>query len=208
MCQDHDDIPNGAPAPVKRRGAWKRILRSEDGAAAIEFTILAIPYFLIVFAILETFIAFTGEQLVSNAVDTMARQLRTGNITYNLGRPTDMNQTQFRRAFCDEVSIIIQCSEQEIATPGKLLLDVRSFPNFSDIPLDIKLNSSSDLDTASFAFTPGAQNTINMLRAYYRWSIITDLLRPLIANIKPAGGDDSSYFLIVETAAFRNEDFP
>jgi Flp pilus assembly protein TadG len=32
----------------------RRLLRSRDGAAAIEFALLAIPYFLIVFAIIET----------------------------------------------------------------------------------------------------------------------------------------------------------
>ena len=35
---------------------------SRDGTAAIEFAILAIPYFLVVFAIIETFIAMIAQQ--------------------------------------------------------------------------------------------------------------------------------------------------
>src|SRR5690349_15334439 len=110
MCQDHDETKSGAPVPARGKGTWRRIIRSKDGAAAIEFALLAIPYFLIVFAIVETFIAYTGEQLVANAVDTMARKLRTGNITYGLNRSTDKTQAEFRRAFCGEVSILITCS--------------------------------------------------------------------------------------------------
>ncbi|CDN50521.1 Flp pilus assembly protein TadG [Neorhizobium galegae bv. orientalis] len=211
MCQDHDDTKSGAPVPVKgRRGAWRRIIRSKDGAAAIEFALLAIPYFLIVFAIVETFIAYTGEQLVANAVDTMARKLRTGNITYGLNRGTDKNQTEFRRAFCAEISILITCSDAEITTPDKLLLDVRSFASFALIPKTIPRSGGDfgELDTSSFAYAPGPAKSINMLRAYYRWDVVTDLIRPYITNVRPANGGRPSYFLIVETSAFRAEDYP
>ncbi len=65
------------------------MIRSRDGAAAIEFAILAIPYFMIVFAIIETFVAFTAEQLVSNAVDTFARKFRTArSLTISAARRT------------------------------------------------------------------------------------------------------------------------
>jgi Flp pilus assembly protein TadG len=198
--------------PVRGKGAWRRIARSKDGAAAIEFALLAIPYFLIVFAIIETFIAYTGEQLVANAVDTMARKLRTGNITYQPGRTTYKSETDFRRAFCDEISIMIKCSEEEIATPNKLLLDVRSFASFDLIPTTIPRSASGgpfgELDTSSFAYAPGPAKSINMLRAYYRWDVITDLIRPYITNVRPEGGGRPNYFLIVETSAFRAEDYP
>ena len=109
------------------------LARSRDGSAAIEFALLAIPYFIIIFAILETFIAFAAEELVSNAVDTMSREMRTGQITFDSTRPTYKTQTQFRQAFCNEISIIIRCSQTEAATPSKLYLDVRSFTTFASI---------------------------------------------------------------------------
>lgn len=198
-----------APAPKGTRRSWRRLWRSKDGAAAIEFALLAIPYFLIVFAILETFVAYLGEQLVGNAVDTMARKLRTGNITYNLGRTaTDMNVTQFRQAFCTEISILIQCSATEAATPSKLFLDVRTFSTFAAIPTTIPRTSAGDLDTSTFAFTPGGPKTINSVRAYYKWDTVTDLVRPYITNMRPTDGSRPNYFLIVETSAFQNEDYP
>jgi len=203
MRQDHDDTKHAASRPVKERRVWWRLARSRDGAAAIEFALLAIPYFMIVFAILETFIAYTGEQLVANAVDTMSRKLRTGNI---IAATTD--RTEFRRKFCNEVSVIIKCSDAEIASPDKLWLDVRTFTNFGQIPGNVPMTSGGDLDTDSIDnYSPGAQKTVNMVRAYYRWDIVTDLLRPYITNVRPNGGRPN-YFLIVETATFRNEDYP
>jgi Flp pilus assembly protein TadG len=191
---------------------WRRLARSKDGAAAIEFAILAVPYFLIVFAIIETFVAFAAEQLVTNAVNTLGRQIRTGQITYQLNRPaTDMDVTKFRKAFCDEVNIMIQCSETEISTPSKLYIDARTFTKFSEIPKTIPRVSTAnfaDIDPTSFKFTPGGPNTVNMLRAYYRWQVITDLVRPYITTIRPSDGSLPSDFLIVATTAFPIEKYP
>lgn len=207
MHQDHSFTAGGKTSPKASKSGLRRLLRSRDGAAAIEFAILAIPYFIIVFAIIETFVAYTAEQLVANAVDTMGRQLRTGNITFSSTTATTYkDRTAFRTAFCDEVSILIQCSTAEIATPTKLFLDVKSYTNFSDMPTTVPVASGGDLDTASLTYSPGAAGTKNMLRAYYKWDIITDLLRPYISNMRPTTG--SNYFLIVETSVFKNEDYP
>ncbi|OWO97076.1 pilus assembly protein TadG [Rhizobium esperanzae] len=197
-----------APSRFSR---FRAVARSRDGAAAIEFALLAIPYFLVIFAILETFIAFAAEELVSNAVDTMSRRMRTGQITYNLGRTTDMSQTQFRQAFCNEISILISCSTSEAATPSKLYVDVQTFSSFSAIPTTIPKVSSdryADINTAAFKYTPGGAGTINMLRAYYRWEIITDLVRPYITTIRPSDGSMPTQYLIIATSAFQNEQYP
>ncbi|MGR9138430.1 TadE/TadG family type IV pilus assembly protein [Rhizobium leguminosarum] len=194
-----------------RFSRFRALARSRDGAAAIEFALLAIPYFLVIFAILETFVAFAAEELVSNGVDTMSRRMRTGQITYNLGRTTDMNQAQFRQAFCNEISILVRCSASEVATPSKLYLDVQTFSTFSAIPTTIpKLSTDkyADINTAAFKYAPGGAGTINMVRAYYRWEIITDLVRPYITTIRPSDGSMPSQYLIVATAAFQNEQYP
>jgi Flp pilus assembly protein TadG len=196
---------------LNRRGTWRSLWRSNDGAAAIEFAILAIPYFLIIFAIIETFVAYTAEQLVSNATDNLSRQLRTGQITAGLGRTTDKTRTEIRQIFCEDVSILIQCSPEEIATPNLLQLDIRSFATFADIPTTIPRKSAdnyADIDTTGFGYSPGGPKSINMVRAYYRWQVITDLVRPYITNIRPSDGSLPNHFLIVATSAFQNEDYP
>jgi Flp pilus assembly protein TadG len=194
----------------KARRAFSGYQRARDGAAAIEFSILILPFTILVFAIFETFTAFAGEQLVSNAVDTMARKIRTGEITFGQGKSTDMTEAEFRQAFCDEIAIFHMCDSAEATRPAKLYLDVRQFARYSDMPLNVpKISTAaySDLDTHEFAFSPGGADSKNMLRAYYRWSVVTDLVRPYVANLKPSGETRPTQFLIVATSVFENEDY-
>jgi len=168
---------------------------------------------MIIFATFETFVAFAGEQLVVNATDTLSRKIRTGQITFNMGRSTDMSEAQFRAAFCDEIAVVISCSDTEKTKPAKLYIDLHNVASFAAIPKTVPLISTNsgagkDIDTSGFSYLPGGPGTMNMMRVYYRWSIMTDLVRPYISNIQPEGTSSPSQFLIIATTAFQNEDYP
>lgn len=181
------------------KGLFGRLSARRDGATAIEFALLALPFFLIVFASIETFVAFTAEQLLANATETMARKIRTGQIQSTLSKE------DFRKAFCDEISILMPCSATEAATPDKLFIDVRSFDKYSDIPKSVSI-LDGDLDTKAFTFAPGGKKSINIVRAYYRWNVVTDLVRPYLSNVRSADG--SQNYLMIATAVVQNEDYP
>jgi len=210
MNVDDQTIMEQTP-PQRVRRILARFHRSRDGTAAIEFALLAFPFFLLIFATIEAFIAFAGEQLLENAVDTMGRQIRTGQITaFDPTRPTYLSEAQFRAKFCEEISLMIKCSAEEDPEDKKLYLDIREFTTFAAIPNYIpKLSNSqfSDLDSSDFAYDPGGPKSINIVRAYYRWEVMTDLVRPFITNIRKDGEMPRDY-LMVATAAFRNENYP
>lgn len=196
MSFDHD-------APSRRRpmkGLFGRFLARRDGATAIEVALLSLPFFLIVFASLETFVAFSAEQLLANATETMARRIRTGEIRSNV------SEEDFRSAFCEEIAILMPCSAAELKKADKLFLDVRSYSSFADIPKAVPI-AGSDLDTSSFKIAPGGKRSINIVRAYYRWDIVTDLVRPYVSNIRSADGSRQNY-LMIATAVVQNEDYP
>jgi len=195
MPLDHDATSPRRPM----KGLRDRFLASREGSAAIEFAILALPFFIMVFASIETFVAFTGEQLLANATDTMARRIRTGEIT------AATSKQDFRKAFCEEIKILMPCSASEAATPDKLFIDVRSFTSYADIPKAVPI-TDGDLDTTSFKFEPGGKKTINIVRAYYRWDVVTDLVRPMLSNVRTADGSRQNY-LMVATAIVQNEDY-
>ena len=64
----------------RRQGFFARFLRNRSGSTAVEFTLLSIPFAVLVFAILETCISFAGQQVMSNVTDDIARQIRTGQL--------------------------------------------------------------------------------------------------------------------------------
>lgn len=187
----------------------KRIRKSESGSTALEFGVLAIPFFMIIVATVETLVAFAGEQILVNAVDKMSRQLRTGEITFNMGRTTDLTEAEFRELFCNEIKIVLSCSNT-ISSDQKLFIDLKNVVNYSDIDVGIpKVNSAdyAELDTSGFEYSPGGSGSINVLRVYYKWDVTVDLIRPYITNIRP-GAEGSEYYLMVSTTAFRNEGYP
>ena len=127
-----DEVPReGARRTERRRGGLiKRLAGDREGVAAIEFAMLAIPFFLLAFAIIEMCVAYAAEQLLDHAVDDMARKLRTGQITYASQGATDMNAEEFRDAFCAEIAVMMGCDD-------RLYLDVRKYSDFDDMPLGV-----------------------------------------------------------------------
>lgn len=191
-------------------GFLRRFCRATGGAAAIEFAILIIPFMMIITATIETFVAYNAEQVLANAVDTFSRKIRTGQITFGMGRTTDMKETEFRAAFCAEIAVMITCESTEPTTAKNLFIDLRSFASFADMPTAIPRASASqyaDLKTDEFKFIPGGAGSLTMFRVVYRWKIMTDLMRPYLTNVRSDGAVPTDC-LIVSTAAFKSENYP
>jgi len=58
----------------------RRYLKNKEGTAAIEFAILAIPFFMLLFAVLELAVVFFINSTLNHAVSEAGRQIRTGNF--------------------------------------------------------------------------------------------------------------------------------
>jgi Flp pilus assembly protein TadG len=186
---------NDGKAAVK---GWQRIIPfsrfrgDRRGSVAIEFTALAIPFALLVFAILESCISFAAQQVLANATDDIARQLRTGQI-----KAADVDKTKLKEMVCGRIDLLVG---DDCAT--NLEVDLRAFPTFADAAkVRIKLTSGGDIDTSDFAVTPGLSMSKNMLRVFYRWPVITDFMRKSMSNL--ADGKTLHF----ATATWQNEPF-
>lgn len=179
------------PAP-SRRGFIARFGRDRSGSVAVEFVLLALPFSLLVFAILESCIAFAGQQVLSNAADDLARQFRTGQI-----RPSPTLTSQFvKDRICAHIDVLVAkgCPELEI--------DLQSYTTFADASkIKIKFTSDGDIDTTGFGVNLGRSQSNNVLRVFYRWPVITDFMRTRIANMK------GHYVLQFAAVTWRNEPF-
>lgn len=168
-----------------------RFWRDRKGSTAIEFTALAIPFSLLVFAILESCISFAGQQVMANATDDIARQIRTGQL-----RPADLNEVKLKELICDRLNIVVSSD-----CPG-LLVDLRQFTTFADAAkLRIKLTADKDIDTTGFDVKPGPSLSRNTLRVFYKWPVMTDFMRKSMSNLK------DSKTLHFATATWQNEPF-
>jgi Flp pilus assembly protein TadG len=161
-------------AATGTRWLLKPFLRDSRGATGVEFAVLALPFALLVFAILESCISFAGQQILANAADDVARQLRTGQL-----RPANVTEPGLKTLICDRLNVLVADS-----CPG-LVVDLREYPTFeAAAAVKLKFTADRDIDTSGFAVKPGGSMSKNMLRVFYKWPVMTDLMRKSMSNLK------------------------
>lgn len=169
-----------------RLGLLRRFARNRDGVTAIEFAFLGLPFFLLIFAILESCIAFAAQELLSNATDDVARRFRTGQIKVE----DNIDEQKLRQMICDRISILVSNS-----CPG-LAVDLQQFDTFEDAArAATSFNEDGSIKTK---VDPGPALTKNMLRVYYHWPIVTNRLAQTLPDGK---------MLLFASMTWQNEPF-
>ena len=177
------------------RSMFHRFRRSADGNVAIEFAALALPFCLLVFAILESCISFAAQQVMTSVTDDVARRFRTGQIRAADINPTDL-QYKLRDMICEPLQIVVSKG-----CPG-LEIDLRSHATFKQAAdHKVKFKPDGDLDVKDFKIALGDAQSKNQLRVFYRWPVMTDLMRKAMSNL-PDGKT-----LHYATVTWQNEPF-
>lgn len=167
-------------------GFLKRFGRACRGAVAVEFALMAIPFFSLLFAMLETTMVFFATVSLETGAAEAARMVRTGQAQFG-----GMGQGDMRN---------IVCGKMFMACDDRLQIDVRRFDNFTDVDFSDPLTADGDLRT-DLTFDPGGAGDIVLVRVFYTWDVMTPLIGEAMSNMN--GGAR----LIVASAAFRNEPF-
>ncbi len=185
-----------------KRKAWQtgflgRFSRDRSGSTAIEFVVLALPFSMLVFAILESCISFAGQEVMANAADDVARQLRTGQI-----KKVAVSENTIKNMICEKLEVIVSsdCRNQ-------LSVDLREYGSFQEAAEvgftitdgAIQLIKNNTVD--EFTINPGKASTINMLRVFYKWPVMTDFMSKWMANL------DDGKTLHFASITWQNEPF-
>lgn len=144
---------------------------NEDGAAAIEFALLAFPFFLLIFAVIESCVAFAAQQLLSNATTEVGRQFRTGQIKVI----DNVDEAMVKDMVCKRIRILTADD-----CPG-LEVDLQQFDTFQEAANKAPLDPDGNIATA---IDLGESSTKNMLRTYYRWPVLTNRLAATLPDGK------------------------
>lgn len=166
------------------RGIW----RDKSGVASIEFAILALPFLLTIFAVVETALSYTAQQVLSNAVAKISREIRTGVLD-----PDTLSRVQFEQRVCSELRVVL---------PGgcpNLHVDVSEYATFSAVPKNVPYTYGGSVDSSGFRYNPGDPGTINNMRVIYEWPVITDIMKSRLSNLA------NGRILLYASATWRNE---
>jgi Flp pilus assembly protein TadG len=161
----------------------RRFARREDGAATVEFALVATPFLALLFAIIETGLYFFAGQTLETAVADTSRLIMTGQAQ---GR--NLDKARFKQELCNRIRGLFDCDKIEI--------DVRTVPSFSAADL----SRPPDASGTSFVYQPGAAGDIVVVRVVYPWPTYVSLL-----GFDLSGGTGTR--VMMATAAFRNEPF-
>lgn len=175
------------PSRPRRRNGIRALWGDNRGTAAIEFSIIAMPFFLIIFGAFEVGLNYMANRMLNAGTDQVARMIRTGQIQGNTH-----TEAQFKQELCNRGSMFLfNCN--------KLIVDVKEVASFDT--QEVPKNPDGTLDDSQMGFAPGGCRTINVARVYYEW--------PNFINWAPQGVDEWSGTkrLIVGTAAFMNEPY-
>lgn len=165
-----------------------RFRRAKSGATVIEFAMVALPFFLLLYAIFDISLIFFATTTLENGLVAAARQIRTGQA-----QAMNMTAAQFRTLVCNEISMMLACD-------ARLGLDVRKFNGFSAVNLPAALDGNGNL-TGNLTFDPGLPGDVVVVRAFYTWPVLTPTVGTNFVNM--AGG----HRLLTASMAFRNEPF-
>ncbi len=182
------------PAALAWRTLHHGLARDQCGTTIVEFGLLALPFFAIIGAILETSFFFLSTQILDSAVDLSVRLIRTGQA-----QAQDYTADTFRNAICDNLMSLFDCS------PNKLRVDVETVSTFSSASFSYPLEMDEDTGeyewTDTQAYTPGDGSEIVAVRVYYKWPTMLDLMG---FNLSNAG---EGYRLMASVRVFKNEPF-
>lgn len=178
-----------------RRGFAKiipaRLRQDQAGAVAIEFAVVALPFFILVFAIIQIAMLFLTDQLLETAVADAARYIRTGQA-----KTAGWTITDYNTQVCNELYGLIDCTA------------LQSYVTAYTSPTSISTTAPTVNATGAYSSSPSYDSSANtgttvvVAATYYQYP-------SLFASAGLSVADQSNGTrLIGAVAAFRNEPFP
>lgn len=173
-----------------RRGlGLRRPGRRREGSTAVEFALVALPFFILLFGILEIGLLLLVDALVETAVSDAARQVRTGLAQEQALRPEDI-----KTRLCANMSVFAR------DCPDRAFIDIRVVDDFARTPEGDPL-ADGVFDPGVLTYEPGGPGDKVLVRVWYEQPIVT----PFIAQAVSRASD--SRVMLTTTLAFRNEPY-
>jgi Flp pilus assembly protein TadG len=141
----------------------RRWFKGEDAATAVEFALVAFPFTYLLIGIVELSVMFAATSTLDAATNDAARLIRTGQVQQTNGDPQQM----FEELLCEKASVFLPCTgiQYEVIT-------MSGFSDFGSYPPSY----DEDGNLQSAGFNPGSVDDVVLIRAAYRYPLMTPLL--------------------------------
>ncbi len=189
------------PTVPKRLRALRRLqasrwVKDERGTSAVEFAIVAMPFFLFVLGLIGVGLYFFTMSSLAYGVEAAARQIRTGEA-----QKSEVTVSEFKNLVCQAAGSYINCN--------KLSVLIQSGDTWSDISpqscVDSKNNmvGSTGSSTDTISTYSGAASEVVLVTLCYQWDLAETF--PFLKLGKNSDGSGSA--VVQASTAFRTEPY-
>lgn len=173
----------------------RRFRRNKRGSAAIEFGIVALPFFVMLFAIFEFALMFLAGEVLATASQDSARLIFT-----NQAQDQKFDALAFKKDLCARLgNTLFDC--QAGALDKGVMIDVKVVPQFTTVSasdLAPPIDANGELTGLSYTSPPPGSTVI--VRTFYKWPLLVNFDGYSLASV---AGQQFRY--LTATAAFRVE---
>ena len=182
--------------PPSSRGRSARWPHNEQGSAAVEFAIVAVPFFLFVLGTLGVGLYFFTANSLEHGVEAAARQIRTGQA-----QKSGVTVGEFKQRVCTDAGSYIDCDKLHVIVQNASTWSGIDPQRCVDGDNNMTASTGSSGDTL-YDYTGGASQVV-LITLCYEW----DLARSF-SFLKLGTGTDGTGSAILQAAtAFRTEPY-
>lgn len=186
--------------PIDRRAIARRIARlmrfrhDENGATAVEFAMVAAPFFILIFMLIGFAMFFFVFNSLEKGMDQTSRLVRTGQA-----QKSNMSVNAFKQAICDSAGTWIRCNKVQVF--------VQKFPDWESVAPTACVNSDGSVAISTASGTDpisthtGTQSQIVIVTTCYKWELAQSIPYVKLGNMA-----DGS-MMVQTSTAFRTEPY-
>jgi hypothetical protein len=172
------------------------LLNNEEGSAAIEFALVAMPFLLFILGLLGMGLYYLASTSLEYGVEAAARKIRTGEAEKG-----NMTVGQFRTLVCQSAGSAIDC--------GKMSVIVQHEGSWSElkpqscVDKDNNMSGSTGNTGEQLSKYSGSASEVVLVTLCYRWDMADNFKFLKLGS----GSDGTGPAIIQAAAAFKSEPY-
>jgi Flp pilus assembly protein TadG len=176
--------------PARRMRSCKRFALARTGGAAVEFALVAAPFFALLMALFQTALVFFAGRVLDVTTEEASRYILTGQA-----QQSNMTQAGFATWVCGKTFALFNCNN--------FMINVQNYTDFASASTAMPTLTFGNNGQVSntWAWSPGEPGDIVVVQVMYQWPVV---LGPLGFNLSNLANGNR---LLVSTAVFKNEPY-
>lgn len=174
---------------MRKNAILARYIDDQSGATAVEFGLLALPFFMLLVGIFELSMFYASGVILEGAANGASRMIRTGQAQ-NSGNP----QAAFEAEMCDQVGVLVNCAD--------IVYDAVSYGDSFDGVANASFELDEDGNMISAGFDAGGSNEVIMVRLAYSHEFFFPFMAQILSD-----GTRQNASMHMSTVVLRTEPY-